>query len=248
MYTYDKRYLAPRIYCWNLSVDAGCGWNKPSKWMIYVPRSKLLILGMGDLPPLIPGILISWGPINPYRLGLIFPIPYYMEMSWELIDPGTNVDKYTIRNWSLWLEESINKSSPRSGWYMMNTLKQSAFNKWHNPTLWLDFLVFWERLPPSGHQAWRDVKGNPRHQTLFFFLLFEDWWAQDGFWIISTSIFRIETFKTVKKDAWSSRSMFEIIQTRLFIVHVPLALNYQVTKNDTVDGWNLAPPGMYETL
>ena len=43
------------------------------------------ILGMGDLPALI-GILISWGPINPYYWVDKF-IPYYMEMSSELIDP-----------------------------------------------------------------------------------------------------------------------------------------------------------------
>ena len=34
-------------------------------------------LGMGDLPPLMTEILISWGPINPYGLGLM-TIPYYM--------------------------------------------------------------------------------------------------------------------------------------------------------------------------
>ena len=32
---------------------------------------KVAMLGM-VIPPLI-GILISWGPINPYGLGLIFP-------------------------------------------------------------------------------------------------------------------------------------------------------------------------------
>ena len=31
------------------------------------------------------GILISWGPIKPYGLGLMSLSP--MEMSWELIDP-----------------------------------------------------------------------------------------------------------------------------------------------------------------
>ena len=32
------------------------------------------------------------GPyLNPYGLGLIFPIPYYMEMSWELIDPSMHM-------------------------------------------------------------------------------------------------------------------------------------------------------------
>ena len=39
---------------------------------------------MGDLPP------FNWNPyngyINPYYW-VEFPIPYYMEMSWELIDP-----------------------------------------------------------------------------------------------------------------------------------------------------------------
>ena len=34
------------------------------------------------------GILISWGRINPYEIGLMSLSPY-MEMSWDLIDPGT---------------------------------------------------------------------------------------------------------------------------------------------------------------
>ena len=29
--------------------------------------SQLLVLGMGNLQPLMTGILISWGPINPYK-------------------------------------------------------------------------------------------------------------------------------------------------------------------------------------
>ena len=53
--------------------------------------SKVANFFCGDgrrcLPPLMTGILISWGPINPYGIGLMSFIPYYMEMSWELIDP-----------------------------------------------------------------------------------------------------------------------------------------------------------------
>ena len=47
--------------------------------------------GKGKIPPLFnDGILISWGPINPYEIGLIFPSP--MEMSWELsLDPIAQV-------------------------------------------------------------------------------------------------------------------------------------------------------------
>ena len=48
--------------------------------------SKLLVLGMGDLPPLI-GNPYFMGIYKPLRTWVEFPIPYYMEMSWELIDP-----------------------------------------------------------------------------------------------------------------------------------------------------------------
>ena len=40
-----------------------------------------VFLGMGKIPPLI-GILIYNGYINPYYW-VEFPIPYYMESSWE---------------------------------------------------------------------------------------------------------------------------------------------------------------------
>ena len=42
-------------------------------------------IGDGRPPTFNDGILISWGPINPYGLGLMSLSP--MEMSWELIDP-----------------------------------------------------------------------------------------------------------------------------------------------------------------
>ena len=45
--------------------------------------------GMGKIPPLMTGILIYNGPYKPLRTWVEFPIPYYMEMSWELIDPAT---------------------------------------------------------------------------------------------------------------------------------------------------------------
>ena len=46
----------------------------------------LPMVGDGRPPTFNDGILISWGPINPYGLGLSFPSP--MEMSWELsLDP-----------------------------------------------------------------------------------------------------------------------------------------------------------------
>ena len=57
-----------------------------SQYPVYLPtsmsqsRSTRWSLGMGNLPPLMTGILISWGPINPYGLGFMFPIPYYMEI------------------------------------------------------------------------------------------------------------------------------------------------------------------------
>ena len=52
----------------------------------YVPWSKVAILGM-VIPPLI-GILIM-GPYKPLRNGVDEFIP--MEISWELIDPGTHI-------------------------------------------------------------------------------------------------------------------------------------------------------------
>ena len=52
----------------------------------FVPWSKVAILGM-VIPPLI-GILIM-GPYKPLLTWVDEFIPYYMEISWELIDPGT---------------------------------------------------------------------------------------------------------------------------------------------------------------
>ena len=46
------------------------------------------ILGMGKIQPLI-GILIMG--IETPTIGLSLPIPYYMEMSWELIDPIAHI-------------------------------------------------------------------------------------------------------------------------------------------------------------
>ncbi len=45
----------------------------------YEPGSKLLVLGMGDLPPLMTGILIT-GPYKPLRNWVDEFIPYYMEI------------------------------------------------------------------------------------------------------------------------------------------------------------------------
>ena len=51
-----------------------------------MPMVKVVaILGMGDLPPLI-GILISWGPINPYYWVDDHPLVYGTNGS---LDPGT---------------------------------------------------------------------------------------------------------------------------------------------------------------
>ena len=52
--------------------------------IIHEPGSKLLVLGMGDLQPLIGNPLNGY--INPYYKVDEF-IPYNMEISWELIDP-----------------------------------------------------------------------------------------------------------------------------------------------------------------
>ena len=48
---------------------------------IYVPWSKLVVLGMGKIPPLI-GILIM-GPYKPLRTWVDEFIPYYMEIIWS---------------------------------------------------------------------------------------------------------------------------------------------------------------------
>ena len=47
-------------------------------------------IGDGIPPTFNDGILIM-GPYKPLRTWVEFPIPYHMEMSWELIDPGTHV-------------------------------------------------------------------------------------------------------------------------------------------------------------
>ena len=57
---------------------------------IYVPWSKVAILGM-VIPPLIDFNRNPYnGYINPYYWVDEF-IPYYMEMSWELIDPIAHI-------------------------------------------------------------------------------------------------------------------------------------------------------------
>ncbi len=74
----------PRIlgFVWlvNFFYHGMFSWNLSHMKSSSEPGSKLLVLGMEDLPPLMTGIFISWGPINPYGIGLIFPIPYYMEI------------------------------------------------------------------------------------------------------------------------------------------------------------------------
>ena len=47
-----------------------------------------VFLGMGDIPPLMTESLFH-GYINPHYWVDEF-IPYYMQISWELIDPGTH--------------------------------------------------------------------------------------------------------------------------------------------------------------
>ena len=56
-------------------------------------QARRVFLGMGDLPTLNDGILISWGPINPNGLGLmsLSVIPYYMGNNGSL-DPIAHVD------------------------------------------------------------------------------------------------------------------------------------------------------------
>ena len=53
---------------------------------LHVPGSKLLVLGMGDLQPLMTGILISWVYFHPYEIGLSFPSPTVD--GWNLAPPG----------------------------------------------------------------------------------------------------------------------------------------------------------------
>ena len=53
---------------------------------------------IGDklIPPLMTGILIM-GPYKPLRTWVDeFPIPYYMEISWELIDPMAHIGIYDL--------------------------------------------------------------------------------------------------------------------------------------------------------
>ncbi len=71
--------------------------SSASQWVNHLSqgRSTPWSLGMGNLQPLMTGILISWGPINPDPdVGWWVPIPYYMEMSWELsrLDPIAHLE------------------------------------------------------------------------------------------------------------------------------------------------------------
>ena len=69
--------------------------NNRSSSTQYVPwphmchgQGSRVFFGDGRPPTFNEGILISWGPINPYKhLGWVSFIPYYGEMSWELIGP-----------------------------------------------------------------------------------------------------------------------------------------------------------------
>ena len=54
-----------------------------SNQFLYEPGSinKLVVLGMGtDLPPLMTEIIISWGPKNPYGIGLMSLSPIFGEI------------------------------------------------------------------------------------------------------------------------------------------------------------------------
>ena len=73
---------------WIGKVPFGAKGQESSFPLPCVPWSKVAILGM-VIAPLI-GILIM-GPYQPLRTWVEFPIPYYMEMSWELIDPIAHV-------------------------------------------------------------------------------------------------------------------------------------------------------------
>ena len=42
------------------------------------------------------------GPYKPLRTWVEFPIPYYMEMSWELIDPIAHIGIYDLLGASGW--------------------------------------------------------------------------------------------------------------------------------------------------
>ena len=63
----------------------------------YEPGSKLLVLVM-VIQPLMTGILIM-GPYKPLRNWVDEFIPYYMEMSWEWIDPMAHM-KHTCTSWT----------------------------------------------------------------------------------------------------------------------------------------------------
>ena len=83
---------------------------KPVKFLFHVSYMpgpfSTPYLGDKLIQPLMTGILISWGPINRYGLGLmsLSPIIYiYMEMSWELIDPIAHI--------ILWTERPLNNPS-----------------------------------------------------------------------------------------------------------------------------------------
>ena len=67
--------------------------------MIWSLARRGLKLGMGDrAPPLMTGILIM-GPYKPLRNWVDEFIPYYMEMSWELINPIAHLG--ALLNWHI---------------------------------------------------------------------------------------------------------------------------------------------------
>ena len=90
---FTPRAPEPRSVLWILQSDVVGVAPQQSQFIpLSLPRKARCIGNGRVLPPLMTGILISWGPINPYGLGLMSLSP--MEMSWGL-DPST----YVLGTW-----------------------------------------------------------------------------------------------------------------------------------------------------
>ena len=103
-------------------------------------KSRVLLGMENNLPPLI-GILISWGPINPYGLGLIFPSPIIWKYR-ELIDPIAHVWKPVgiemLSN--LQLEQlRLDTKSPCTSWVQYYWRgRESVLGTYCLPSWWLN--------------------------------------------------------------------------------------------------------------
>lgn len=76
MYTSDIRYLATGLYCWNSSLHAGCGWNKPLKWMKYDEHINAVCFQQVTQPNVVTWLVVCWVPQPDTRTSSKIPSLY----------------------------------------------------------------------------------------------------------------------------------------------------------------------------